>query len=134
MIRLSELSPETRKRIMSQCGEIPKVKRNKLRLESPYAEILGQALERYFPGRVIREYAAIQGRRFRIDFAFPAERLAIEFDGYRHHGFSRRGFSQGLRRQNILMTEGWRVLRYTLTDVRDRLDILLEEVCHALGQ
>ena len=67
-----------------------------------------------------------------MDFAFPDEKLAIEFDGYRHHGFSKTGFHNGLARQNFLVTHQWRFLRYTLTDVRDRLDLVLKQIDSAL--
>ncbi|QQD71906.1 DUF559 domain-containing protein [Acidithiobacillus ferrivorans] len=60
------------------------------------------------------------------------EKVAIEFDGYRYHGFSKKGFKQGLERQNILVAHGWRVLRYTLTDVRDRLEVVIKEIESAL--
>lgn len=99
---------------------------------SPYADKLGGALDLRFPGRMQREYRPLETRRFRIDFAFPAEKVAIEFDGYRYHGFSKNGFKQGLERQNILVCHGWRVLRYTLKDVRDQMDRVMSEIGHAL--
>ena len=100
---------------------------------SPYADRLGQALDIRFPGRLVREYLPIVHRRYRIDFAFPLEKLAIEFDGYRYHGFSKKGFREGLERQNLLVMHGWCILRYSLTDVRDRLEDILLEVETALG-
>jgi len=95
---------------------------------SPYADRLLAALQERFPERVQAEYRPMAERRFRIDMAFPAERVGIEFDGYRHHGFSRSGFRLGLERQNLLVRHGWRILRYTLTDVRDRLDRVMAEI------
>ena len=86
-----------------------------------------------FPGKVHREYHPLAGRRYCIDFAFPGERVAIEFDGYRYHGFSLDGFRRGLARQNALVMSGWRVLRHSLTDVRDRLDEILEEIARSLN-
>lgn len=83
---------------------------------------------------MLREYRPILGRRFRIDFAFPVQTVAIEFDGYRHHGFSKKAFRKGLERQNTLVSHGWPVLRYALTDVRDRLDALIKEIRAALDQ
>lgn len=101
---------------------------------SPYADMLGKVLDDRFPGRMLREYQPVTGRKFRIDFAFPMEKVAIEFDGYRYHGFSKKGFKQGLERQNILVAHGWRVLRYTLTDVRDKLDDVVAEIGQALAK
>ena len=95
---------------------------------SPYADRLLAALQERFPDRVRAEYRPLAQRRFRIDMAFPEERVGIEFDGYRYHGFSRSGFRLGLERQNLLVRHGWRILRYTLTDVRDRLDTVISEI------
>ncbi|OFC35548.1 hypothetical protein BAE29_15465 [Acidithiobacillus caldus] len=89
---------------------------------------MGNALESRYPDRMVREYRPISNRRFRIDFAFPAEKIAIEFDGYRFHGFSRAGFRDGLKRQNLLTVQGWRFLRYSYSDVRNHLPDILDQV------
>ena len=99
---------------------------------SPYEDTLGRALEERFPGRAQPQYRPLACRKFRIDFAFPDEKLAIECDGYRSHGFSRSGFRSGLVRQNLIVSDGWRFLRYTLKDVRDRLECVLDQIQCAL--
>ena len=139
-LTLADLSPVIREQVMAQYGlhqyGIPskkaKAKKQARATLSPYADMLGNALDARFPGRMLREYQPVKDRKFRIDFAFPMEKVAIEFDGYRYHGFSKKGFKQGLERQNILVAHGWRVLRYTLTDVRDRLDAVMAEIGQAL--
>jgi very-short-patch-repair endonuclease len=138
-IALNDLPPDVRDRVLAQQGlstsALKKVKPKQIgAVVSPYADILGRVLDDRFPGRMLREYRPIVGRKFRIDFAFPLEKVAIEFDGYRYHGFSKKGFKQGLERQNILVAHGWRVLRYTLTDVRDRLDEVVTEIGQALAK
>ena len=146
-ITLNDLSPAIREQVMAQYGlhqyglhqyGIPskkaKAKKQARATLSPYADMLGDALDARFPGRMLREYQPVKDRKFRIDFAFPMEKVAVEFDGYRYHGFSKKGFKQGLERQNILVAHGWRVLRYTLTDVRDRLDGVMAEIGRALNQ
>ncbi|MHB8366759.1 MAG: endonuclease domain-containing protein [Acidithiobacillus sp.] len=145
-LTLADLSPAVREQVMAQHGLVPcksgasKVKPKQIGAAiSPYADLLGDKLDTGFPGRMLREYQPIKGctlhkgRKFRIDFAFPMEKVAIEFDGYRYHGFSKKGFKQGLERQNILVAHGWRVLRYTLTDVRDNLDAVMAEIGVALA-
>lgn len=136
-LSISDLPPAVREQVMAQHGLAPckgKVKPKHVGAAlSPYADRLGEALDARFPGRMLREYQPVHGRKFRIDFAFPLEKVAIEFDGYRYHGFSKKGFKQGLERQNILVAHGWRVLRYTLTDVRDRLDDVMTEIGAALA-
>ncbi len=132
-ITLQHLSADLRARVCKEHG-IRRENRSRTGFSlSPYADCLGSALEKRFPGRVHREYRPLEHRRYRIDFAFPEEKLAIEFDGYRHHGFSREGFRKGLERQNLLVMDGWRMLRYSLTDVRDRMDAILEEVERSLN-
>ena len=132
-ITLNDLAPDVRARVMAQYGIAgSKAKDGKSGQKaasiSPYADRLGEELDRQFPGRVMREYRPVPGRRFRIDFAFPAEKVGIEFDGYRHHGFSYAGFHGGAARQNILVGHHWWILRYTLKDVRDHLDDVVAQV------
>lgn len=55
---------------------------------------------------------AIPGRRFRIDIAFPEAMLAIEIDGWQHHGKTLDAFKIDRKRQNLLVVHGWRVLRF----------------------
>jgi very-short-patch-repair endonuclease len=136
-LTLNDLSPAMREQVMAQyaiASKKTKAKKQARATLSPYADLLGDKLDTGFPGRMLREYQPVQGRKFRIDFAFPMEKVAVEFDGYRYHGFSKKGFKQGLERQNILVAHGWRVLRYTLTDVRDRLDGVMAEIGWALDQ
>ena len=51
-------------------------------------------------------------RRLVIDFAYPDRKIAIEGDGHQFH-LSRRDRERDLERQNLLLIEGWLVLRYT---------------------
>ncbi|MDA8377872.1 MAG: DUF559 domain-containing protein [Planctomycetia bacterium] len=138
-ITLNDLAPDVRARVMAQYGITGSRAKNgnggqATASRSPYADRLGEELDRQFPGRMAREYRPIPGRRFRIDFAFPAEKVAIEFDGYRHHGFSHAGFHGGAARQNILVGHHWWILRYTLKDVRDHLDDVVTQVRTLLEQ
>lgn len=58
-----------------------------------------------------------------LDFAYLRSglRLAIEIDGYGPHlrNISRDRFSDQCRRQNDLILDGWKVLRFTYDDVND---------------
>ncbi len=58
-----------------------------------------------------------------LDFAYIriGMRLAIEIDGYGPHwrNISRHQFSDHCRRQNDLVTDGWKVLRFTYDDVKE---------------
>ena len=110
-LTLADLSPAIREHVMAQYGMTGLLAPSKGKVKpkhigvalSPYADRMGEALDARFPGRMLREYRPVRGRKFRIDFAFPMEKVAVEFDGYRYHGFSKKGFRQGLERQNILV-------------------------------
>jgi very-short-patch-repair endonuclease len=52
----------------------------------------------------------------RPDFAFPAQRIAIEIEGFSWHSGRKRRTSDA-RRQNRLTAAGWDVLRYTQEQV-----------------
>lgn len=58
-----------------------------------------------------------------LDFAYirPGMQLAIEIDGYGPHlrDISREQFSDQCRRQNDLIIDGWKILRYSYDDIRE---------------
>ncbi len=55
----------------------------------------------------------------RVDFAYPASRLAVEFDGHDSHRTPAQ-LQRDLTRQNLLVAAGWTVLRFTWADVVER--------------
>jgi predicted transcriptional regulator len=63
------------------------------------------------------------GTRF-LDFSFIklTLKLAIEIDGFTTHAsqISRSQFSDHLIRQNHLIIDGWRILRFSYDDIKDR--------------
>lgn len=63
------------------------------------------------------------GNRF-LDFAYLKDglQLAIEIDGYRTHSaeISRWQFSDSLMRQNHLVVDGWKILRFSYDDVKEK--------------
>jgi very-short-patch-repair endonuclease len=71
---------------------------------------------------VEREYQFALPRKFRFDFAWPEERLAVEIDGGTKFGKSRHsrgeGFENDCRKLNLAAKLGWRVLRYTTAMVK----------------
>lgn len=77
------------------------------------------------------------GSRF-LDFAFirPMFQLAIEIDGYGTHGrnLSRWQFSDQLLRQNHLVIDGWRVLRFAYDDVNERPRLCQQLLQQMLGR
>lgn len=66
-----------------------------------------------------------------IDLAYPRHNVAIELDGYRYHQ-GRRPWQRDMRRMNVLILLGWRVLRFTDEDVRTRSHEVVRSVASAL--
>lgn len=77
---------------------------------------------------------AIPGRRFRLDIALPAERLAIEVDGWEWHGKHKGDFQRDRSRQNLLTTHNWRILRFTAGEIRKELSLVMATIAGALGE
>ncbi|MCY0900853.1 MAG: hypothetical protein OWU32_01540 [Firmicutes bacterium] len=71
------------------------------------------------PQHEVRDYD--DGFRY-IDFAYhlPHARVAIEIDGFGPHwrDISQEQFAANCRRQNMLILDEWRVLRFAFVDVR----------------
>lgn len=57
-----------------------------------------------------------EGILARVDFAYPDSRLLIEVDGWDHHA-NKEMWQRDLQRNNMLTNLGWRVLRFSWTDV-----------------
>lgn len=86
-------------------------------------DILWDAVRLRWPQLAIREYeGAVPGRKYRIDIAFPEHRLALEVDGWAHHGRFLKDFIRDRERQNLLCVHGWRVLRFSAGAIRKQLD------------
>lgn len=100
--------------------------------ESPMeARVLRLIRDAGLPDPVPQFTVVAQGRRFRIDFAYPEARLLLEYDGYREHTTPER-FTSDRERQNLLVLDGWQILRFTRTDVRDRPTQLVQQIRAAL--
>ncbi|MFP5020726.1 DUF559 domain-containing protein [Pseudonocardia phyllosphaerae] len=68
---------------------------------------------------------------FTLDLAFPAERVAIEFDGWAWHSDVER-FRRDRRKSNELVTAGWIVLRVTWHELQTAPARVVAQVRHAL--
>jgi very-short-patch-repair endonuclease len=72
------------------------------------------------------------GRRYRLDFAFPRERVALEADGKQSH-FLASDWERDLRRRNALTAEGWCVLHFSWDRVRREPGRIVDEVVKTMG-
>jgi len=68
----------------------------------------------------VREYMAIKGRRYRLDFAWPAVKLGVEVQGGIWHkgGHSTgTGITRDCEKANAHTLAGWRIIYLTAADV-----------------
>lgn len=73
-----------------------------------------------------REYRFDMERRFRFDFAWPDLKVAVEIDGGIFNGGAHSNPLNILRdmtKNNLAVANGWKVLRYTPSDVKCGLAI-----------
>jgi very-short-patch-repair endonuclease len=68
---------------------------------------------------------------YRVDVFWPAERLIVEFDGWRAHGH-RHAFKNDRKRDQILVAAGYRVIRVTDRQLLDEPLALIARIAQAL--
>jgi very-short-patch-repair endonuclease len=83
--------------------------------------------------RPVRQHRLVgsDGNRYRLDFAWPDRRVAVECQGFRWHG-SRLTWKQDSARTTAIESLGWRVLTVTWDDVVERPSATLDRVAGAL--
>ena len=69
---------------------------------------------------------------WRIDLAFPQQKVAVEVDGWAWHVDAER-FRTDRRKQNALVRAGWDPLRFTWHDLDGRPAAVLAEICDTLA-
>ncbi|GJM37622.1 MAG: hypothetical protein DHS20C19_09890 [Acidimicrobiales bacterium] len=101
--------------------------------ESPMEIALMRVIDRHgLPAATPQYPVEVDGQHFRIDLAYPEQRVLLEYDGYREH-IGAEQFERDRRRQNALVLAGWTVLRFTKSDVRSRPEWVAAEIRRALG-
>jgi very-short-patch-repair endonuclease len=83
------------------------------------------------PAPVRQFWLDLHGDRYRVDFAWPDRKVALEADGYETHG-GRASFERDHRRLTALAAAGWRVLPVTWAQVTRSPSMVLTEVARAL--
>lgn len=73
----------------------------------------------------------IDGVTIHLDIAFPAQRVAVEVEGFGFHS-TRAQLSVDQRRANLLQHSDWRVLRVGWDDVERRPDVVVGELARLL--
>jgi len=91
-------------------------------------DLLWDAVVARWPTAVREFEGAVPGRRYRLDVALPEAWIAIEVDGFRHHGKHLEDFRRDRVRQNLLTIAGWRVLRFAAGDIRKDINACLDAI------
>lgn len=95
---------------------------------SPPHDLLWAEVVTIWPGAVREFKPGLNGRKFRIDIAFPDRRLAIEVDGFQYHGKHLGAFKADRDRCNLLTQHGWLILHYTVGRIRNDMPSVLTEI------
>ncbi|MBN2865596.1 MAG: DUF559 domain-containing protein [Thiotrichales bacterium] len=90
--------------------------------------MLYDEIKKHLPEARSEEPGLVEGRRFRADIYLPSSRLVIEIDGYRSHALSLRGFKATLERQNLLVANGYRILRYYNQQIKNDMPSVIEQI------
>jgi len=74
--------------------------------------------------------------RYRIDFAFFSDeaRWAVELDGHDFHEKTKAQAARDKRRDRELVANGWKILRYTGSEVYGDVDAVYDEIYGCLTQ
>lgn len=81
----------------------------------------------------VRQFdVVVDGRTCRLDLAYPEQMVFLEGDGFGVHG-RREMFESDRARQNALVLAGWRPLRFTWRQARNRPDAVVAQVGRAIG-
>jgi hypothetical protein len=77
-----------------------------------------------------QHWVRLAGESFRLDVAYPDARVAVEYDGWDSHR-SRTAFDRDRRRDRLLQSAGWIVLRVTS---RTSDEELISSVCQCISR
>lgn len=80
----------------------------------------------------LTEYAIPWDPLRRFDVAIPENRLAVEWDSRRWH-MQAQAFASDRRRDREVVTNGWRILRFTWDDVHRQPQLVIDTVLAALA-
>lgn len=80
------------------------------------------------PSPVAQFWIEVKGRRYRVDFAWPALRLILECDGRAYHP----DFDADRARWSALASGGWRIIYATWREVTLTPEVVIERVADAL--
>ncbi len=78
-----------------------------------------------------RDYHFALPRKWELDFAWPASKVAVEIQGglFKGHGHQRAlAYTRDCQKNNAAVVRGWKLLHYTTLDLKQRPVQVVEEV------
>ena len=90
-------------------------------LERQFAYYL-RALAPEWADAAVEQYRIVPGRRYAWDYAFPAQRVAVELHGGLHSNGAHvraHGVQRDMAKANAATLAGWRVLYFSTDDLED---------------
>lgn len=100
-------------------------------LSSPIELELYQAMCQQYILREVETQKRIG--KYRADFSFPHRKLIVETDGQNYHA-SVEQRTHDAARDRFLSAQGWRVLRFTGTEIKRNVSGCVNEICKAVRQ
>lgn len=89
-------------------------------------------VDRGLPAPDSQHAVVIDGQRYRLDLAYPAQRVDVEFESLRWHT-GRERLEVDSERRNRLRAAGWRIVHVTAGMLRDRPEQVVRDVSNALS-
>jgi very-short-patch-repair endonuclease len=100
--------------------------------ESPIEEMFLTSLLRTAPAAACRVMCQQKIGPYRVDFAFPDCRVVVECDGHDYHEKTKEQARRDKRRDRYLTGEGWRVYRFTGSEIFQNADRCVAEIVSVL--
>ena len=79
------------------------------------------------------DYVLPEGKVYKPDFAFPHLKIAVYCDGWEHHK-KKPAFHRDRSESRLLQSRGWKVLRFTGTQITRNLNNVVNEILALLYQ
>ena len=118
---------KTFRRLLSQIMALPDAVKSEL--ERLLARIF---IDESLPTPVAQHELLLAGRRVVPDFSYPELRIAVEADGYEVHR-DRRQWEEDMRRWNLLILNGWIVLRHSWSMINNEPKLVAEDIRNAIA-
>ncbi len=85
------------------------------------------------PPPVPQHVVHVAGRRYRLDFAYPDQLVALEGDGFEFHSDLEQ-FDRDRARQNDLVLAGWLVLRFSWRHIVRQPEWVADQIAAGLRE